>query len=205
MAGALTTYGLREAMRVMFDDINRRMQTVEDHTAQMRQLLRDIYRRFEEEHGFKALEVEMFSVARHQVTLRQLDEEAEAFRNSPRTALTAQHFLVERYFRTIVHRARQVFVVANDQAKRWLNTALQPLTLQVKEHREQLNQQVQDLRQAGQSRSSVQQRDAALELDERLLEGQIGSLRNIRQDLLRGDDGNDDDRWRLRLVKPDGD
>jgi hypothetical protein len=201
MSGALTTYGLREAMRVLFDDIHRRMETVEENNQQMRQLVRAIYTRFENEHGFRAFEIEMFSVAQHRVTLTQLHEEAEIFRKSPRTALTAQHFLVERYFRTIVQRARQVFVAANNEAKLWMDTALQPLTLQVKEHREQLNQQVQDLRQAHQSRSTIQQRQNMLQVDERLLEGQIGSLRNIRQELTQVDLPNDGDRWRPQLVE----
>ncbi len=201
MNDALTTFGLRESMRVLFDDVNRRMDTVEANTQQMRRLVRSIYARFENEHGFRALEIEMFSVGRHQVSLNLLHQEAESFRNSPRTALTAQAFIVERYFRTIVHRARLVFVAANDEAKLWMNTALQPLTLQVKEHREQLNQQVQDLRQANESRSSVQQRVAMLQLDERLLEGQIGSLRNVRQELTQVDLSDDQGQWQASQVE----
>jgi hypothetical protein len=201
MSGALTTYGLREAMRVLFDDINRRMQAVEESTQLMRRLIRNIYSRFENEHGFRALEIEMFSVARHQVSLKLLHEEAEAFRNSPRTALTAQGFIVERYFRTIVNRARQEFVVANEEARRWMNGALQPLTLQVKEHREQLNQQVQDLRQANESRSTVSQRMSMLQLDERLLEGQIGSLRNARRELTQVERPADHSPWPNRPIE----
>ena len=200
MSGALTTFGLRQSMGVLFDDIDRRMQTVEEHTAQMRRLLRDIYHRFEQEHGFHVREAEMFSVARHQVTLAQLHEEAEEFRNSPRTALTAQGFIIDRYFRTIVHRAREVFVVANAEARRWLGAALQPLTLQVKEHRELLNRQVEDLRQANHSRGSVQQRLSALELDERLLEGQVGALRNIRRELNQVNSAGDNAAWQPRIV-----
>lgn len=183
MSGAWTTLGLKEAMRVLFKDINRRMDTISGQTQSMRRLVRTIYRRFQTDHGFAQLQPAMFSIVKYQVELSLLHQEAEVFRASARTVMTEQHFLIRRYFRTIVERVRAVFRHARDDAWQWLGHALDPLTLEVKEHRGAIAQQISDLKHAGQSRKTIQQRVRALQRDSQRLQGQLTSLRNVSQAL----------------------
>ncbi|HHI76885.1 MAG TPA: hypothetical protein ENJ94_06910 [Gammaproteobacteria bacterium] len=183
MSKAWTTPGLKEAMRILFDEINQRMETVGEHAQVMRQLVRTIYRRFQTDHDFPAMQPAMFSIVRHQVELGVLAQEAEVFRKSPRTTMTEQHFVVKRYFRTIVDRARHIFREAQREAREWLDHALDPLTIEVKEYRGALSQQIRDLKHASQSRKTIQQRIALMEREARRLQIQLGSLQNVRQAL----------------------
>lgn len=183
MSKAWTTLGLKEAMRILFNDINRRMETASEQTQAMRQLVRTIYRRFQTDHDFPTMQPTMFSIVKHQVELGMLHQEAEVFRKSPRTAMTEQHFVVKRYFRTIVDRARHIFREAHREAREWLDHALDPLTLEVKEYRGTISQQIRDLKHASQSRKTIQQRIALMERDARRLQIQLSSLQNVRQAL----------------------
>jgi len=183
MSGAWTTHGLREAMRILFDDINQRMETVSAQTQSMRRLLRTIYRRFHTDHDFSPLQPAMFSIVKYQVELGLLHQEADVFRSSARTVMTEQHFVIRRYFRTIISRVRKVFRSAREDALQWLNHALDPLTLEVKEHRGAIAQKITDLKDASQSRKTIHQRILALQRDSQRLSGQLSSLRNVRQAL----------------------
>jgi len=183
MSTAWTTPGLKEAMRILFDDINARMETVSQYTAAMRRLIRGIYRRFQTDHDFPPLQPAMFSVARYQVELGMLHQEAEIFRKSPRTTMTEQHFVVKRYFRTIVDRARHIFREAHREALEWLEHALDPLTVEVKEYRGALSQQIRDFKHASQSRKTIQQRIQLMKREARHLQVQLSSLQNVRQAL----------------------
>lgn len=185
MSGAWTTHGLREAMTLLFSDINQRMAVISNQTQSMRKLVRTIYRRFQTDHGFMPKTPAMFSIVKHQVELGLLDQEAEIFRKSPRTTLTEQHFVVKRYFRTIVQRAQRIFSTAREDAQQWLNAALDPLTLEIREHRTLLTSQVKDLKQAGQSRNTLQQRIQVLQREARRLKAQRESLANVQAALNR--------------------
>jgi len=183
MIGAWTTPGLKAAMGVLFDEIHERMMTAGTQSQEMRKLIRGIYRRFRKEHGFVLADPSMFSIVSHQVELNLVRQEAEIFRNSPRSTLTEQHLLVKRYFQTMVRRTQEIFHTAYNQAKDWLETAMDPLTMQIHEHRKLLNDELEGLRQAGQSRATVRQRIQVLKTDCGKLNSQISSLRAIHQAL----------------------
>jgi len=183
MSGAWTTRSLKSAMRILFDDINKRMETVSSQTQSMRRLVRTIYRRFQTDHGFQPMQPKMFSIVKYQVELGLLDQEADVFRNSARTVMTEQHFLIKRYFNTIVKRARKIFRDAREDAYAWLSHAMDPLTVEVKEHRGSVSRQINDLKQAGKSRKTIQERIRALHRDEQRLQVQLASLKNVRQAL----------------------
>lgn len=187
MSGAWTTHGLKDAMRILFDDINTRMETISGQTQAMRRLLRTIYRRFQTDHDFPNMQPSMFSIVKYQVELGLLHQEADVFRNSARTVMTEQHFVIKRYFRTIVNRARRIFAAAREEARQWMGHALDPLTLQVKEHRGALSQQIKDLKHAGESRKTIQQRIRALQREQQRQQGQLSSLRNVRHTLRNAD------------------
>ncbi|RMG37205.1 MAG: hypothetical protein D6720_03525 [Gammaproteobacteria bacterium] len=200
MSRAWTTLGLKEAMRILFDDMNARMERVSEHTQAMRKLIRTIYRRFQTEHDFPAIQPAMFSIVEHQVELGVLHQEAEVFRKSPLTTMTEQHFVVRRYFRTIVDRARHIFRDAHHEASEWLDHALDPLTLEVKEYRRVISQQIRDLKHASQSRKTIQKRIVLMERDARRLQIQLSSLQNVRQALSNPIIPNAEGKFRPQIV-----
>ena len=181
MTGAWTTYGLKEAMAGLFNDINSRIEVAGNQAQSMRKVLRTVHRRFQSEHHFKLSAPPAFSIVRHQVALSLLDQEAETFRNSPRTTLMEQHFVTKRYFATIVTRALRIIQATHDDAGHWSDTALLPLAMEVKEHRNTLAQQIVDLRRARESRRTIQQRITALKRDNARLRAQLSSFAKIRE------------------------
>jgi len=181
MTGAWTTYGLKDAMLKLFEAINSRTEIAARQTHSMRRLLRNMHRRFQHEHNFKLPSPPMFSIVKHQVELSLLDQEADIFRTSARTALMEQHFVTKRYFGTIVTRVKRTIGVAHNDAKHWHDTALLPLAMEVKDYRDTLSRQILDLRRATDSRKTVQQRIAVLKHDNGKLRAQLTSLAKIRQ------------------------
>ncbi len=203
MSGAWTTHGLKQGMRILFNDINSRMETIGTQTLSMRRLVRTIYRRFQTDHNFHPAQPMMFSIVKHQVELGLLFQEAEVFRNSTLTTLTEQHFVVRRYFQTIVSRAQKIFAAAREDAQLWLGNALTPLTLEIKEHRGVLSQQVTDLQHAGQSRKTIQHRIGVLKRDGRKLQGQLSSLKNVHNALSNETLPDADGCMKPQLVRSD--
>jgi len=185
MTGAWTTLGLKEAMRQLFEDINSRLHNAGTQTQQMRRLLRSTHRRFQSEHRFKLSYPTMFSIVKHQVELSLLEQEAEAFRKSARTTLMEQHFVTKRYFSTIVTRALRIIEAAHDDARLWSETALSPLATEVQEYRDDLAAQIQGLREAADSRNTIQHRIAVLKRDNARLHAQLSSLGRVRDILTK--------------------
>ena len=186
MTGAWTTYGLKDAMGRLFEQISDRIDLAGEQTRAMRRLLRATHQRFQSWHHYKLPAPSMFSIVRYQVELSLLDQEAQAFRKSPRTALMEQHFVTKRYFATIVTRARRILSMAHDDAQHWSKTVPAPLSSEIKENRDALAQRIADVRQAADSRRTVEQRIAALKRENSRLQAQLTSMRKFR-DLLNGD------------------
>ncbi len=183
MVRAWTTMGLKKSVGLLFTEINQHMQAASDQSQEMRRLIRTTHRRFQSRHDMQLGEPRMFSIIKHQVELNLVHQESEIFRNSPRTALTEQHFAVRRYFQTIIRRVEDIFRSARSDSKDWLDTALDPLTLQIHEHRTLLSQRMSDLKNAGQSRTTVKQRLVTLKRETKHLEIQLASLKNVAQAL----------------------
>ncbi len=198
MTGAWTTMGLKDAMKELFDEINRQMEVAASQAHEMRRLVRTIYRRFQNRHGMQLSEPTMLSLVSHQVEFNLVYQEAEIFRKSARTTLTEQHFAVKRYFQTVVSRVRKIFLQAHAESKEWLQTALDGLTQEIHEHRNQLAQQLADLKLTGRSRSMVRQRLASLEQDCKKLERQLTALKQNREELAAPpEEGKNESRLRV--------
>jgi hypothetical protein len=180
LKGAWTTYGLSDGMRGLFDDIGHRMEMVAEQTQGMRRSVRAIYRRFDTVHGFHLTPPAMYSTVKYQVALKLLAQEADLYRRSTRTMLSEQRFVVRRYFSTLVRRAREIFKQANREARHWMKTALKPITEQMQEHRDALEERLKDLKTAGHSRKHIQAREAELARTQQQLMRQADQLARLQ-------------------------
>lgn len=195
-----TTLGLKSSMRSLFDDMRGNMQIVVDQSEQARKLIRSIYRRFQNEHGFSVVQPKMFSIMRYRVELEMLYQEAEIFRKSPVTAMTEKHFVVKRFFVAMVSRARDIFFQARQEVDSWLSTALEPLTFQIREHKEQMERRLQDLQKVSHSRDTLESRVNELENQHNAVARQLTILRNIHNTLNATTPLDQEQRPRPRLV-----
>ncbi|RDH82066.1 MAG: hypothetical protein DIZ78_16700 [endosymbiont of Escarpia spicata] len=200
MTNSWTTHGMKTVMKNLFEEVRRNMHTVVSQSEQTRKLIRSIYRKFQNEHGFAVIQPKMFSIVKYRVELELLHQEAEVFRNSPVTAMMEQGFVVKRFYAALVSRARHIFHRASDDINNWLVTTLEPLVLQIRDHKEMMEKRLNNLQKIGQSRNTLQFR--IVELQDQYTEAarQLTSLRNMANRLNDSELLNKEKRPRPRLV-----
>ena len=200
MSNSWTTSGMKSSMKNLFEDIRRTMLNVVTQSEQTRKLIRGIYRKFQNEHGFAVVQPKMFSIVKYRVELELLHQEAEVFRNSPVTAMMEQNFVVKRFFTAMVNRAREIFEHANDEIDGWLTSTLEPLVMQIKDHKEMMEKRLNNLQKIGQSRNTLQYR--ILELQEQYTElaRQLTALRNMANRIKSSRPLNQGERPKPKLV-----
>ncbi len=204
MTNSWTTSGMKSAMKNLFEEIRRTMLNVVTQSEQTRKLIRSIYRKFQNEHGFAVVQPKMFSIVKYRVELELLHQEAEVFRNSPVTAMMEQNFVVKRFFSALVNRAREIFQHADEEIDSWLTSTLEPLVIQIKDHKEMMEKRLNNLQKIGQSRNTLQYR--ILELQEQYTElaRQLTALRNMANRIKSARPLHQSERPKPKLVKQTG-
>ncbi|MCU7959943.1 MAG: dynamin family protein [gamma proteobacterium symbiont of Bathyaustriella thionipta] len=200
MSGSWTTAGLKKVMRVLFFDIREKMQIVVDQSEETRRLIRAIYQKFQREHEFPPIQPKMFSVMKYRVDLELLHQEAEIFRKSTLTTMTEQTFLIKKFVSTIVDRARNIFIQAHSEADTWLNSTLEPLAHQVRDHKLMMEKRLSSLKKIHQSESMLQSRVNELQEQYTLSARQLTTLRNMHQTLSSSRPLTEEERPKPALV-----
>jgi hypothetical protein len=172
-----TTPGLRKSMLKLFESLNDQLSRMTNQTEEARRLVRKIYRRFKEEHGFSVTQPAMFSTLKYRMELDNLANELEVFRKSPKSVVMEKNFLIRHFFNTMVEQAGEIFQSVNVQSDLWLLYALEPLRLRIHDHKEYLDKRIDDLQQVSDSRDAVYERIDLL--NEQLSEVEI-ELTNIK-------------------------
>jgi nucleoside diphosphate kinase len=192
---------MKSSMKNLFDETRRTMLKVVNQSEQTRKLIRAIYRKFQNEHGFAVVQPKMFSIVKYRVELELLHQEAEIFRNSPVTAMMEQNFVVKRFFSALVKRAHDIFKRADEEINQWLGSTLEPLVIQIKDHKEMMEKRLTNLQKIGQSRNTLQYR--ILELQELYTElaRQLTALRNMSNRLSNNRPLHHTQRQKPTLVK----
>ncbi|OGT90811.1 MAG: hypothetical protein A2286_05870 [Gammaproteobacteria bacterium RIFOXYA12_FULL_61_12] len=185
MQGNWTTAGLKKSMRSLFDQLNTRMEEVTAQVEETRRLVRSIYRRFQDDHGFNIIQPRMFSVMKYRVQLEMLHQEAEIFRNSTLMALTEKHFVIKRFFNAIVDQARRVFADAAKEANGWTIASLEPLKYQIRDHKDLLDRKITDLKKIAQSRSTLNSRVEELDNHREAVEVELEKLKRMQGRLFK--------------------
>ncbi|MEW7987330.1 MAG: dynamin family protein [Candidatus Thiodiazotropha sp.] len=201
MTNSWTTSGMKTSMKNLFEETRHTMLQVVTQSEQTRKLIRAIYRKFQNEHGFAVVQPKMFSIVKYRVELELLHQEAEIFRNSPVTAMMEQNFVVKRFFSALVKRARDIFQRADKEINQWIVSALEPLVMQIKDHKEMMEKRLNNLQKIGQSRNTLQYR--ILELQEQYTElaRQLTSLRNMSNRISNNRPLHHSQRQKPKLVK----
>jgi len=155
MSKTLTTYGMKQQIRRLFDNLRDLLQDCIDTTNETRRLVKAIHKKFHDEYGFKEIEPKLFSIKRYQVQLEQLFEEGEAFRNSTKTTMTEQSAVVKKLYSTLIAKAVYILGKAEKDAKAWCSSVLSPLMHQIKDHKKQIESRLRMLRKISESKGSV--------------------------------------------------
>lgn len=177
MSKSLTTYGMKQNMRKLFDELRDLLQDSVDITEETRRLIKAIHKKFQDEYGFKEIEPQLFSIKQYQFELEQIFEEGDAFRNSAKTTMTEQSAVVNKLYSTLIAKAKNILQQAHKDAATWSNSVLTPLMHQIKDHKKQIESRLIMLRKINDSKGTVGESIAQLEAE-------LAPLKLQRQELL---------------------
>ena len=176
MAKNLTTYGMKQSMRKLFDDLRDLLQDSIEITNETRRLVKAIHQKFQETQGFKQIEPQLFSIKQYQFELEQIFEEGELFRNSSKTTFTEQSIVINKLYSTLIVKARNVLKQAHQDAINWSNSVLTPLMHQIKNHKHQVENRLQMLRKIDESKGNIAENIHQLETELEALKQQRKEL-----------------------------
>jgi len=163
MEASFTTYGMKQAMKNVFDDLaailHEGIQVAED----TQKLVNDIYHRFAEEHGYTRLKPPAYSIRKYQVVLEDLFQEGESFRTSMSSTLMEQHLVIQKLYVTILSKARKMLHQVHRETADWSAVVMSPLVQQIKKHKKTIEQRLSVLRKVNQSKESLDQEIEKLE------------------------------------------
>ena len=104
---------------------------------------------------------------------KKLEERAEAFRDSPVTMMTEQHFVIKKFFITLVSQARQLFTECNTASKNWFQAAVSPVFAQIQQHKATIDRSFEALKKIHENMDSLGERITELEHARKELENQM--------------------------------
>jgi chromosome segregation ATPase len=181
MVTSLTTVGMKVAMKRVLDDLHLTMEKAMGIAEETRRLIKAIYSRFEDEHGFNDLKPAAFSLKNYQVELERIFEQGEEFRQSASATLMEQNIVVHKLYSTIIAEARDLFAQAHQEATAWGANALAPLVRRIKDRKRMIESRLEVLRKVNESSETLDVEIAELEKKLAPLQKQYNSLKDIQQ------------------------
>ncbi|MGX2040803.1 dynamin family protein [Methylocaldum sp. MU1018] len=181
MAGSLTTIGMKAVMAGVLEELHGVLVKAVSVSEETRKLVKGIYGKFQEEHGFADLKAPPLSLKKYQTELEQVFKEGETFRDSASSTLMEQSMVVVKLYTTIIARARELFLHAYKEVSNWSSTALTPLIHQIRDHKRVIESRLDVLRKINESSQSLDQEIAALTQTLEPLRRQYDELVAIRR------------------------
>jgi len=170
MQKAMTTRTLR---------IDEALTLMNQQSERIRKLFDTSYKAFREEHGLADVEMTPFD-SRHWIgMLTGLLEDAEAFRTSTEFVVTEQHFLVKKFFVTMVAHMRQTINDCREDSQSWSENVLRPIRGDIERHQQILNERLDNLRSLKVNQLDIDQRVAALQKEIKKRENGLAGTRRV--------------------------
>jgi hypothetical protein len=167
--GSWTTAGLTRGMQTLVRQVMRQFDKTVQISLHIKRLLDTAYISFHEKHNFEKLSPPLLSLDGYRVKLHELVDKTEDFCKDPVNIMTEKHFLIKKFYLALVSHAEQIFELARLETQTWLRGALDPLLIQIKEYRSQLERRLDNIKKIHENIDTLQERI-------RELEGQIASL-----------------------------
>lgn len=183
MSGSWTTVGMKNGMTVFFDSMRDAMQIVSRQAEETHKLVQNIYIRFHEEYGLRVTAPRPFPIKRYSDELDQLYLKSEEFRNSTFATMSEQHFVVKKFFISLVSHARNIFLEASKEADTWLKELINPLVNQIQDKRRGIEQHMKTLSKIRESKNNLETQLKTLQKQRSDLEAKVAALQKMRRTL----------------------
>ena len=183
--GSWTTAGLMGSMQALFDTFSRQAEKILQFAGETRNYVDGVYTEFHKMYGFPRMTPPVLNLERHIQRMHSLHQSTERFCRDPVNVMTEKHFLVRRFYNGLVSQARELFTQLRVELDAWVNSALMPLSMQLKEHQKLLESKVENLRKVAGDINTLQERVRQLEQQQLQLGKQVEELTEIREVLQR--------------------
>jgi Dynamin family len=180
-----TTHGMKQGMNTFFAGAQTRMEEVGRRAEALKREVEAIYERLHAQYGFTRLQPPPLPLLTYVLEFKRLQEKADAFRNSPVTMMTEQHFVTKRFFITLVAQARHLFDEGNKSAKAWFQGLVTPLYAQLRDHRAAIEGQLEKLRKIHKNMDTLGAHIADLELARKDVGDQLTLLEGLVERIQR--------------------
>jgi hypothetical protein len=117
--------------------------------------------------------------------IRKLAHHAEDFCRDPINIMTEKHFLIRKFFLSLVGEARTVFEKTRVDCEAWLRNVLTPLITQINDHKMQIERRLENIRKIHDNIDSLQDRLVELDAVQSALLKQLAVLEGILTKLQR--------------------
>jgi len=142
-------------------------------------LLNTAYRRFHEQHGFEQKIPPELTLEIYREKLKDLLQRTNDFCHDPVNIMTEKHFLIKKFYIGLATQARQVFQQARAESEGWMRRALEPLMMQIREHKAMLERRADNLKKILDNIETLQERIKALTALQAELEKENQTLASI--------------------------
>ena len=183
--GSWTTAGLMRSMQALFDTFSRQAEKILEFAVETRNYVDGVYSEFHKIYGFARMTPPALNLERHILHMHSLHQNTERFCKDPVNVMTEKHFLVRRFYNGLVAHARELFKQLRMELDAWVNSALMPLSLQLKEHQKLLERKLENLRKVAGDITTLQERVRQLEQQQLQFGKQVEELTQIRDVLQR--------------------
>ncbi len=183
LAHSWTTVGLNRAMKGLFDELRRTMQTVATESERIRKLVRETYQIFREDFELDLAPPKVFLPMKYRVEIELLRQEVEAFRHSPSVIFASQGMVVRRFSQRMVSRAEVLFDQLRMAYDGWIRDTLQPLAEEIQEHKSMMEKRLENLQRIGRSKEALQNRIDEIQTQYVGFAQELTALRNIHNAL----------------------
>ncbi|MCH9699052.1 MAG: dynamin family protein [Gammaproteobacteria bacterium] len=183
MTSKATTIGMKNVMKTLLEDLQTILQDAVDSTEETRRLVKAIYRKFEQEEGFEDISPQLFSIKKYQFELEEIFDEAEAFRVSAAATLLEQRVVIDRFYGSIIFRAKEMFDRAHQEAINWASSVMSPILHQIKEQKKFIENRLVVLRKVNSANESVDNELKELQATLVNLQKRLDELQLIKEEL----------------------
>ncbi len=146
MGETWTTAGLISAMREVSKRITDRFIHSMRLSKNIQEYLNVACDRFHKLHGLPKLVVPSLDLRSYRLRIESLLEETEAFCGDPANLLVEKRFMIRRFYNGVAEEAKKTYDLATRDAGRWLRISLDPIIVQIREHRQLLDNRLENMR-----------------------------------------------------------
>lgn len=183
--GSWTTAGLSNGMQLLIQQTGKQYNHIHKHAKQIKGLVDSAYIRFHVKHGFERRMAPELAIDQYMEAFKRLAARTEEFCRDPINIMTEKHFLIRKFFLSLVGEARILFEKTRVECETWLRNVLAPLVIQINDHKLSIERRRENVQKIHDNIDSLQERLSELDETQSALVKQLTVLEGILSRLQR--------------------